>query len=91
MRLAVEIFGKGIDLGVGLSWGHLDLRLGRQLAVLMNDDGTRGRRWFDWASGGVYGSFEFWLGRHHVNVDLGPALAWLAPKVATERAITATS
>lgn len=87
MRLAVEMFGKGIDVNVSVGWGFLDLSLGRQLDVLMGDDGTRGRRWFDWASWGVHGSFEVWLGRHHVTISLGPVFAWLAPKVGTERAI----
>lgn len=91
MKLAVEVFGKGVDVDVSIGWGYLSLMLGRHLDVLMNDDGTRGRRWFDWAGGGVHGSFEFWLGRRHVTVDLGPALTWLAPKVGTERVIPAAA
>ncbi|WP_458423966.1 hypothetical protein [Methylorubrum extorquens] len=86
MRLAVEMFGKGIDLDVSIGWGYLSLTLGRHLDMMMYDDGTRGRRWFDWM-GTIHGSFEVWLGRRHLTVDLGPGLAWLAPKPWTERTL----
>lgn len=86
MKVAVEVFGKGVELQIG--WGYLSLTLGCHLDMLMSDDGTRGRRWFDWESSATPGTVEFWLGRRHGTVDLGPALAWLAPKAGTERAIT---
>lgn len=87
MRLAVEMFGKGIDVDVSVGWGYLSLTLGRHLDMMMHDDGTRGRRWFDWLSHERPVSFEVWLGRFHATVDLGRALAWLAPKPGTERVI----
>ncbi len=91
MKIVVVVFGRGIDLDVSVSGGIFSLTLGHHLDMLLGDDGTRGRRWFDWESGSTPGSFAFWLGRRHGTVDLGPALAWLAPKPGTERVIPAAA
>lgn len=90
MKIVVEVFGRSIDVDVSVGWGVFSLTLGRHLDVLMNDDGTRGRLWFDWI-GRDRGSFEVWLGRRHITVGLGPALACLAPKAGTERALQEAS
>lgn len=71
MKLAVEVFGKGVELQIG--WGHFSLTVGRLLDVLYVAAGvTRGRRWFDWLSHDN-GHLEVWLGHRHIGLDWGPA------------------
>lgn len=90
MKIVVEVFGRCIDVDVSVGWGHFSLTLGSHLDMLLEDDGTRGRRWFDWLSHD-HGLLEIWLGRRHGTVGLGPVLAWLAPKPGTERATPAAA
>jgi hypothetical protein len=75
MKLAVEVFGKGMELEVG--WGYFSLTVGQLLDVLYNAleksaSVPHGRRWFDWLSHDN-GHLKVWLGRRHIGLDWGPA------------------
>ncbi|MBD8909653.1 hypothetical protein MZTS_23925 [Methylorubrum zatmanii] len=70
MRLAVEIFGKDMQLEADTS--QIDITVGSLFEVFTNRDGTRGRRWFDWLSEGD-GYLELWFGGRHVGLTWLPA------------------
>ncbi len=72
MRLAVEIFGKGVQFEADTF--QIDLTAGSLFEVFTNRDGTRGRRWFDWLSEGD-GYLELWFGRQHFGLTWLPARA----------------
>lgn len=69
MKLAVEVFGKGMEIEAG--WGVFSLRLGHLLDVLYDPATvTRGRRWLDWLSHDTR-HLEVWLGHRHIGIDWG--------------------
>ena len=70
MRLAVDIFGKGMQFEADTF--QIDLTVGALFEVFTNRDGTRGRRWFDWLSEGD-GYLELWFGGRHFGLTWLPA------------------
>ncbi|WP_438346307.1 hypothetical protein [Methylorubrum populi] len=80
MKLAVEVFGKGVQFEADTF--QIDLTIGSLFEVFTNRDGSRGRRWFDWLSRGD-GYLELWFGRQHFGLTWVPARArcWRANRV----------
>ncbi|WP_375276187.1 hypothetical protein [Methylorubrum thiocyanatum] len=72
MKLAVEVFGKGVQFEADTF--QIDLTVGSLFEVFTNRDGSRGRRWFDWQSWSD-GHLELWFGGQHFGMTWVPARA----------------